>query len=132
MTKTGDGMGAKVALASNPTLTASMQERLMAYEESDIYRALASNGALTPHGCDTLYDLGGYTVELAHNPSLSLDLFQKLYHKGEPAVLNTLASNPSTPIDLLYQLSLDRRYERSVQTNPTFGKHIQTHNIGWN
>jgi len=119
-------------LASNPTLILIMQEKLMAHEESDIYRALASNGALTPQGCDILYALGGYTVELAHNPSLSVELLQKLYHRGDPAVLGALASNPSTPIDLLYQLSLDRRYERSVQTNPTFGKHIQTHNIGWN
>ena len=125
------GMRVKVALASNSTLTPTMQEKLMAHEESDIYRALASNGALTPQGCDILYALGGYTVELARNPVLSVELLQKLYHHGDPAVLGALASNPSTPIDLLYQLSLDRRYERSVQTNPTFGKHIQTHNIGW-
>ena len=42
-----------------------------------------------------------------------------------------LAKNESTPIELLYQLQLDSRYERAVKTNAGFGKHIQTQNIGW-
>ena len=46
-------------------------------------------------------------------------------------VLLALAKNENTPVDVLYQLQLDSRLERSVKENPSFGKHIQTDNIGW-
>jgi hypothetical protein len=120
-----------VELASNPTLTEIMQEKLMGMENKEVYCALASNAGLGSQWCRYLYDLGEYSTQLAANPSLPCDLLEKLYQSGNPAVLGAIASNPATSIDILYQLSLDRRYERSVKTNPTFGNHIQTHNIGW-
>lgn len=120
-----------VELASNPTLSEIMQEKLMGMENKEVCRMLASNSALGSQWCRFLYDLGEYSTELAANLSLPCEILEKLYQSGNPAVLGALSANPATSIDILYQLSLDRRYERSVKTNPTFGNHIQTHNIGW-
>jgi hypothetical protein len=80
---------------------------------------------------DHLFERGAFSVSLASNPSLPSDKLESLASIGDAKVLSALASNIATPIDTLYQLSLDRRFERAVKTNPTFGKHIQTHNIGW-
>lgn len=120
------------ALASNPTLSETMQERLIHTQKEGVLRALALNPFLTPKWCSYLYDLGGYSVELASNPSLDSEILATLSHSSDPAILSALASNTATSIEVLYQLSLDRRFERRVKTNPAFGKHIQTHNIGWN
>jgi len=46
-------------------------------------------------------------------------------------VLEALAKNSATPIEILYQLQLDARLERIVKENASFGKHIQENNIGW-
>jgi hypothetical protein len=132
MTKTGDGMGAKVALASNPTLTASMQERLMAMKDETIFSALARNPALFLQYLEQLFTLEKLDEELASNPSLPQEYLKKLYEKGEEKTLKALSANVSTPVELLHQLSLDQKYERYVKTNAAFGKHIQTYNIGWN
>lgn len=120
-----------VVLASNPTLSEIMQEKLMGMENKDVYYSLASNAVLSPQWYRSLYDLGEFSAQLAANPSLPAQILETLYRSEDPAVLGALAANPATSIDILYQLSLDRRYERSVKTNPTFGNHIQTHNIGW-
>ncbi|MDD2265508.1 hypothetical protein [Sulfuricurvum sp.] len=118
-------------LASNPTLTEWMQEKLIRSDNDEVMNALASNSALSPERCVFLYSLGRFSGALAANPSLPDTILEELSQSNDPSVLGALAANPSTPIDVLYQLSLDQRFERSVKTNPTFGKHIQTHNIGW-
>jgi hypothetical protein len=69
--------------------------------------------------------------ELASNLSLNQKWLEALSTSLDVEVLSSLAANTSTPIEVLYQLSLDRRFERAVKTNSAFGKHIQTHNIGW-
>ncbi|MDD5716460.1 MAG: hypothetical protein PHW64_01540 [Sulfuricurvum sp.] len=119
-------------LASNPSLSESMQERLIRSENDEVLKALASNGALSTSRCTDLYASGRFSAALAANPSLPDTMLNALSQSNDPSVLGALAANPSTPIDLLFQLSLDQRFERSVKTNPAFGKHIQTHNIGWN
>lgn len=68
---------------------------------------------------------------MANNENTPEDILQKLSQSEDTAILLGLAKNPSTPIDVLYQLQLDSRFERSVKENPTFGRHIQTENIGW-
>ncbi|MGD9654619.1 MAG: hypothetical protein AB7U44_05430 [Sulfuricurvum sp.] len=118
-------------LASNPTLTERMQEILIRSEHDEVMNALASNSALSPARCTYLHSLGRFSAALAANPSLSDKILVELSQSNDPSILAALAANPSTPIDVLYQLSLDQRFERSVKTNPAFGKHIQTHNIGW-
>lgn len=119
------------ALASNTTLTAAMQQRLMDLEQVNVNRALASNPSILPELLTRLYDSGEYYAEIASNPAATKEQCEALWISHDPAVLHSLAANVSTPIEILYQLALDSRYERSVKTNAAFGKHIQTHNIGW-
>lgn len=120
------------SLASNKSLTPLMQERLMEMNDECVYSALASNTELASKHLETLFALNRYGVELASNESLSAQKLEMLYAASDPEVLKALASNISTPVELLYQLSLDQRTERAVKTNPAFGKHIQTYNLGWN
>lgn len=125
-------MGEAVALASNNTLTVSMQERLMEMNDEAVLSALAHNTALSLEHLEKLFALNRYAVELASNTSLASQHLEALYQTSQPEVLKALASNTSTPVEILYQLSLDQRTQRAVKTNPAFGKHIQTYNLGWN
>lgn len=120
-----------MALAANPTLDISMQETLMGRDDEALKNALASNPSLDPKFAEALMQVGHFGIALASNPSLSSENLTKLYESNDAEIHAHLAANPSTPVELLYQLALDRRFERSVKTNPAFGKHIQTHNIGW-
>lgn len=118
-------------LASNPSLSPAMQQRLFDLKDETVYEVLASNPIIQRDILDRLFEAGQFSVQLAKNSALSHEKIHILFLRGESEVLSALAANPSTPIETLYQLSLDQRFERSVKTNPAFGKHIQTHNIGW-
>jgi len=120
-----------VYLAANLSLTPAMQQKLYSLGDDTVSEALASNRVIEGEILDHLFERGAFFVSLASNPSLPSDKLESLASIGDAEVLSALASNIATPIDTLYQLSLDRRFERAVKTNPTFGKHIQTHNIGW-
>jgi len=120
-----------VELASNPSLKPDMQRTLMESGVESVIRALAANSSLEEVWLVKLYEIGGYECELSSNSALDPKRLEALYHQAANEVAETLASNPSTPVEILYQLSLDQRYERSVKMNPSFGKYIQTHNIGW-
>lgn len=122
----------RVYLASNISLNEAMQQRLMAMENEAIFSVLAKNPALLSEHIEKLFALNQFDDELASNPSLSSDYLKKLYERGEEKIFKALSANIATPVDILYQLSLDQRYERYVKTNAAFGKHIQTTNIGWN
>ena len=82
-----------------------MLEKLLGNAEEDLAEALYENSA-TPQAILT---------QAYENPH---------YHEA-------LAKNENTPVEILYQLQLDSRYERYVKTNAGFGKHIQSENIGW-
>lgn len=123
--------GYGVYLASNESCTHSMQERLFGLGDEKVVEALASNPTTEGEIIEAIFASGKHRVALGSNPSLSSEKLEILYASGESAVLGALAANRATPIEILYQLSLDRRYERSVKTNPAFGEHIQTYNIGW-
>jgi len=125
------GMTVIVALASNISLNGVMQQKLYALGDDTVSEALASNPITEGEILDHLFERGEFSVSLASNPSLPSGKLESLASGSDAEVLSALASNIATPIDTLYQLSLDRRFERAVKTNPTFGKHIQTHNIGW-
>lgn len=118
-------------LAANPSLTSAMQKRLNDLKDDAVSGALASNPITQREILDHFFGSGKFHSQLAANPSLSPDKLESLAASSDVEVLSALAANPATPIENLYQLSLDRRFERAVKTNPTFGKHIQTHNIGW-
>jgi len=119
------------ALASNATLNSSMQQTLMDLDEVGVCSALASNVSIIPVLLNTLYESGCYAAEIAGNNAVTAQQCEALWMSNVPAVLHALAANTATPVEILYQLALDSRYERSVKTNAAFGKHIQTHNIGW-
>ncbi|MDO9206941.1 MAG: hypothetical protein Q7T91_01700 [Sulfuricurvum sp.] len=121
-----------LSLASNSTLNESMQYRLMEMKNDAVFSALAQNPSLLHDHLETLFSLNHYSIELAANSSLSQYHLETLYARGEGEILKALSTNVSTPVAILYQLSLDQRYERGVKTNPSFGKHIQTTNLGWN
>ena len=118
-------------LAGNPSLSPAMQQKLYLLGEDTVSETLASNPATLREILDHLFESGHFPASLASNSSLSSDKLESLASGGDAGVLLALASNTATPIETLYQLSLDRRFERAVKTNLTFGKHIQTHNIGW-
>lgn len=119
------------ALASNATISRTMQKKLYEIGSETVNRALAANPAVESELLSALYAQKEFDPQLASNPSLPQPLIEELYRKGEGDILSALAANPSTPVEILYQLSLDQRFERFVKTNPAFGRHIQTHNIGW-
>jgi len=118
-------------LAANTSLTFEMQQRLFDLREDAVCEALASNPMTVNGILEQIFERGNYRVQLAMNSALSPEKLELLYASGDNEVLSALAANPATPIEILYQLSLDQRFERSVKTNPSFGKHIQSHNIGW-
>lgn len=118
-------------LAANPSLDDAMQDTLMDTDDTAVLQSLAANPSLVLRHAAALMDAGRYDEFLASNPSLPGGFLERLYGSDDPKVHGHLAANPATPIELLYQLSLDRRFERAVKTNPAFGRHIQTHNIGW-
>ncbi|AFV96625.1 MULTISPECIES: hypothetical protein [unclassified Sulfuricurvum] len=118
-------------LASNPSLTPMMQQKLFSLNNNAVSGALASNSHVERRILEELFESGKFYLQLASNSSLSSDMLESLAADGDAEVLSALAANTATPIETLYQLSFDRRYERAVKTNPAFGKYIQTHNIGW-
>lgn len=120
------------SLARNSHLTLQMQEQLMALQNDEVNENLSRNSVIKHHYLEELFMSNCYDAALASNTSLQHELLEKLYMRGKSDVLKALAANTSTPIEILYQLSLDQRFERIVKTNESFGHHIQTTNLGWN
>jgi hypothetical protein len=121
----------KVALALNESLTLEMQENLSTCRDEDIDYALALNNNIDLKILYKLLDNKNQTIVLAlyENKKMPKEYLQRVYDEGK--YLEQLSKNENTPIDILYQLQLDSRYERFVKTNAGFGKHIQQENIGW-
>lgn len=148
-----------LALAENPTLGRSMQEdllnrgeevravlagnakidrevfdSLLQSDDPAVLRRLIANEQMGSADLAALYerDANAYGKEIAANRRTDVSILNRLAESQEVEVLLALAKNPSTPVGLLYQFQLDRRLERAVKENPSFGKHIQRDNIGWN
>jgi len=118
-------------LARNESLTKEMQKRLLELEDENIKYALSLNDYIDEEIIEKLLASQDPKIRLAvyENSATPVSILEEAY-KDESNHL-ALAKNESTPIELLYQLQLDSRYERAVKTNAGFGKHIQTENIGW-
>jgi len=118
-------------LAKNQTLTPIMQNILLDKEDKDINNVLASNNQIEVDIFEKLFNLEDEDIKftLYKNSVTPKELLVNAYK--DERYHSSLAINENTPIDILYQLQLDRRYERDVKTNPAFGKHIQSENIGW-
>ena len=147
----------RVELAANETVTQQMQNELLAFVDPQVDKALAQNASLTQESIEILMQredsalakllLQNSNIEeiklyeaikdaenhyaVANNPALPESLARELFETADAEVLDALARNEATPVDILYQLQLDSRFDRAVKTNAAFGKHIQSENIGW-
>ncbi len=147
----------KTFLAANETLSEAMQQELFACNDEAVYLALAANRGLHVTLCKLLlhvkskeinkviyvnsatpaeilqeaYREGEYNEELSANSATPQSILQELSISEDEKILYNLAKNENTPVEVLYQLQLDSRFERAVKTNEAFGKHIQSQNIGW-
>ena len=124
-------MAFSVALSANSSLTKAMQEQLLAQNKPEIQYALASNRAIDIGILHALLAENDEQIQQAlyANSATPKPLLAAAYAGGK--YLEELAKNENTPVEILYQLQLDSRYERAVKTNAAFGKHIQSENIGW-
>jgi len=121
----------KEALALNETLSEVMQNKLLDLENSEVNRALSENKKLTQKSIERLLEFKDAEIltSLYSNCRMPVSLLESAYENG--VYFESLAQNEATPVEILYQLQLDSRYERYVKTNSAFGKHIQSENIGW-
>ena len=119
------------SLAQNHSLSLSMQEELLDLEDEEVDASLALNGAVDVKIIEILLQkkVNSLNELLFTNSAMPIVHLEEAYKKGE--YFASLAKNEATPIEILYQLQLDSRYERAVKTNAGFGKHIQSENIGW-
>ncbi|MCK9454654.1 MAG: hypothetical protein WCY51_04600 [Sulfurimonas sp.] len=121
----------KVALALNETLTPKMQEELLELGDDEVCYALSLNDNLDKKILNSLLQSRDKNIlsSIYANKATPPEVLEDAYKKGK--YYEELAKNESTPIEILYQLQLDSRYERFVKTNAEFGRHIQQVNIGW-
>ena len=122
-----------VALAGNAKIDATVFKALLESEKVDVLRRLIANPQMQPETLKALFekDAERFGADIAANAKTDVTILNKLAESQDVKVLLALAKNPSTPVGLLYQFQLDRRLERAVKENPSFGKHIQRDNIGW-
>jgi hypothetical protein len=108
-----------------------MQEQLLDLNEQEVYLALAHNPNLKESVLEKLLKDSNDLIESAlyENLAMPVNMLEDAYKEGR--FYESLAKNENTPVEILYQLQLDSRYERYVKTNKAFAKHIQSENIGW-
>jgi hypothetical protein len=114
-----------IFLAKNPKTT--LQKELFALQNSEITQALYAHVNLqniTPQ-------IQGNEVALASNPTATQELLEQIFATNIDKAHKALATNPATPVAILYQLSFDMRYAHLVKQNPSYTTHIKTtHAIG--
>ncbi|MBE0497924.1 MAG: hypothetical protein IBX43_01630 [Campylobacterales bacterium] len=120
-----------LALASNPALQEKDYERLYTMHNEEIANVLASNTRVSAQMLRALYAQPLTHISLAGNRASPVEILRELSLLQDEDVLTALSKNTSTPVDILCQLQLDKRYDRYVKENESFGKHIQNDNIGW-
>lgn len=118
-------------LAFNETLTHVMQEELLELGEKKVLYALCLNHSLDVEIAEKLLEMADEEMKMAlyENSATSQEILLEAYKDAKNH--GALAKNENTPVEILYQLQLDSRYERFVKTNAAFGRHIQSENIGW-
>ncbi len=128
------GVEVQAVLAGNAAIADEMFERLLSSEDDNVVYALITNKQMTTAVLQSLYerDAERFGSYIAANAKTDVAILQQLAATQKLDVLLALAKNPATPVELLYQFQLDRRLERAVKENASFGKHIQRDNIGWN
>ena len=120
-----------LALAKNSALQEDDYEMLYTMHDEEIHEALSLNSKVSVEMLKRLYEKGLNHVSIAGNINTPKEILNELSQNENEAVLTALSKNTSTPVEVLCQLQLDRRYDRYVKENESFGKHIQSDNIGW-
>jgi len=120
-----------LALAANSTLHVTTCKLLLHVKSEKIHKILYTNSATPPEILQNAYKEGGYNEELSANSATPQSILQELSTSEDEKILYNLAKNENTPLEVLYQLQLDSRFDRAVKTNESFGRHIQSENIGW-
>ena len=121
----------KLSLATNVVIDENVLSKLLLEDSPDIKFALFENTATPAETLAEAYNSAINHVYLSHNKNTPRHILILLAQSKDIEVLKGLAQNPSTPVDILYQLQLDSKLARAVKENPAFGKHIQQENIGW-
>ena len=121
----------KIALSLNESLSLEMQKKLSTCRDDEIDYALCLNNNINVEMLHKLLESENEMIvnALYENKIMPVELLEEAYKNNK--YFEQLAKNENTPVEILYQLQLDSRYERSVKTNAGFGKHIQQENIGW-
>ena len=124
---------AQLTLAKNAKIARSVFDTLFRSDKVDVLRSLIENEQMQSDGLLELFnrDAGLFGCEIAANVKTDVAILHQLAESQDVEILLALAKNPSTPVELLYQFQLDKRLERAVKENASFGKHIQRDNIGW-
>jgi len=121
----------KVALSLNESLPSNMQKKLLEENSDDINYALSLNNSLDLDILKKLLESENEDIVLSlyENKMMPVEMIENAYKNN--LYYKELAQNEATPIEILYQLHLDAKYERYVKTNASFGKNIKEENIGW-
>jgi hypothetical protein len=127
------GEHAQLTLAKNAKIARSVFDTLFRSDKVDVLRSLIENEQMQSDGLLELFnrDADLFGREIAANVKTDVAILHQLAESQDVEILLALAKNPSTPVELLYQFQLDKRLERAVKENASFGKHIQRDNIGW-
>lgn len=120
-----------LALAMNKCLHSTLCYRLLHVKSESINKAIYANSATPLEVLETAYKEGIYNEDLSANSTTTQTILEELSYSEDEKILYNLAKNENTPVEVLYQLQLDSRFERAVKTNEAFGKYIQSQNIGW-
>jgi hypothetical protein len=120
-----------ISLAMNEEIDVRVVAKLMCEDSQDIKFAIYENSATPSESLEEAYGNILNHFSLSHNENTPTHILTLLAQSGDIKVLKGLAKNPSTPVEILYQLQLDSRLARAVKENAAFGKHIQQDNIGW-
>ncbi|OHE00919.1 MAG: hypothetical protein A2513_10115 [Sulfurimonas sp. RIFOXYD12_FULL_33_39] len=118
-------------LAINSNLDERLVGKLLSEDSDDIRFAVYENPATPKENLEEAYKDEKNHLYLANNENTPSHILKALSKSLDIEVLKALAKNKSTPIEILYQFQLDSRLAREVKENPSFGKHIQQENIGW-
>jgi len=120
-----------LALSLNKRLVDEVVTELFKERSEEVQHNLYANSNTPIERLEEAYANEAYHKDLASNKNTPSAILEKLADSKDMKVLEALAKNSATPIEILYQLQLDARLERIVKENASFGKHIQENNIGW-
>ena len=120
-----------LALAANKNLDEVILNLLLELKNDEIKTQIYKNSACKEKVLVEAYKEKNNFLALASNKATPQYILQELSKLSDEKILKHLAKNENTPIEILYQLQLDNRFDRAVKENPAFGKHIQSENIGW-